>query len=411
MTEPPLRVLVISQIFPSPAEPTRGIYNGNRVRALAAHCEVRAICPERWLTRIRRGRSGLSTPEHRVLDIPTCYPVWWSVPGLAALHAAGMEASLRGLVREVRREFPFDAILAAWGYPDGVAAVRLGQELGVPVIIKLLGSDGNECPRRPLLRPQIRWALNRCHHVVTVSQALRDGVVALGVPPERVVAQQNGVDGERFRLQCRRAARERLGLPADKKLVCFVGNLRREKGVDILVDAAARLAAAGAPEFEVLMVGGGPREEQLQARIRELKLEAVVRLCGRRPNHEIADWIGAADLLCLPSFREGCPNVVLEALACGRPVVASRVGGVPELVTDQTGVLVPAGDADALAAGLHATLQREWDADALRNSVQYLSWDHYGTVLRNVIAGAVADRRQSGAGCLHSVPSGQAGGI
>src|SRR5205823_8936237 len=103
-----------------------------------------------------------------------------------------------------------------------------------------------------------------------------------------------------------------------------------------------------------------------------------VRFCGRKPHAEIPDWMAASDLFCLPSLREGCPNVVLEALSCGRPVVASHVGGVPELLDEATGAMPPPGDADALAGALERTLNRPWSEAALRESVAGRSWDAVG---------------------------------
>src|SRR5262249_16040995 len=151
----------------------------------------------------------------------------------------------------------------------------------------------------------------------------------IGIAPDRVIVQHNGVDGSRFLPRDRRAARERLGLPLDRPLVCYVGNLKPEKGVRTLIEAMGHLRQHGARDVLLALIGDGEVQETLSARVRALDLETQVRFCGRRPHAEIPDWIGAGDALCLPSYREGCPNVVLEALASGRPVVASRVGGVP----------------------------------------------------------------------------------
>ncbi len=174
-----------------------------------------------------------------------------------------------------------------------------------------------------------------------------------------------------------------------------MGNVKIGKGIKVLVEAMAPLAARhGRGDALLCVVGSGEADGEIAARVRELGLEQTVRLCGRQLHTEIPWWMSASDLFCLPSFMEGCPNVVLEALASGRGVVASRAGGIPELVTDgANGVLVPPGDADALAAGLATALERAWDPEAQRASVEHLSHDEVAAAYRAVLEQALAERR------------------
>ncbi len=327
-------------------------------------------------------------PRDSSTGIEAVFPTYWSVPGLPALHARGMAASLRASVRQIRREFPFDIILAAWAYPDGVAAAHLAREFGCPLVTMVLGSDVNEHARPPLLRRQIRWGLSQSERVIAVSRALRDRVLELGIAPERVIAQHNGVDGAQFVCRDKREARARLNLSPERPLVCYVGNFKPEKGVTVLVEAMGHLRQSGAREVELALVGDGELDATLRERVRALDLQTQVRFCGRRSHAEITDWISACDVLCLPSFREGCPNVVLEALASGRPVVASEVGGIPELLAADNGFLVPPGDPAALARGLQTALGRAWSPEALRATVECLSWDQFGATLLTALTEA-----------------------
>jgi glycosyltransferase involved in cell wall biosynthesis len=300
-----------------------------------------------------------------------------------------MQVSLRGYLTRLRREFPFDVILASWAYPDGVAAAHLAAHLGCPLVTMILGSDLNALARDPALRPQIQWGLGRAQHVITVSAALRERVIELGISADKVIVQHNGVDGAQFTIRDRAAVRAQLGLPAASPLLCYVGNFKSEKGVDVLVEAMGHLRRCGREDVELALIGSGPLESKLRTRVQELHLESQVRFCGRRGHAEIPDWISAADALCLPSHREGCPNVILEALASGRPVVASRVGGVPELLDERSGVMVPPGDPEALAQGLASVLARQWEPEALRACVEFPSWDQYGLVLRDALTSAI----------------------
>jgi len=399
-----MRALLFTSIYPSLREPTRGPYNHSVFRAVAARCEARVVSPQPFWTRLRRRPAELlRAPREAQTGIETTLPAFWSVPRATALHGPAMYASLLPYVSRLRREFPFDVILAAWAYPDAVAAAHLARDFRCPLVVKILGSDINELPRQPALRRQIRAGLERASYVVTVSAALRERVLALGIAPERVLVQHNGVDGEKFAIRDRREVRERLGIPEGRPCLCYIGRLGREKGIDVLVDAMGQLASDGRRDIDLHVVGGGEEGEALRAQTRALGLEAQIHFHGMRPHAEVPLWISACDVLCLPSRREGCPNVILEALASGRPVVASRVGGVPELLCDDepataNGGLVPSEDPAALAQGLRAALERPWDAEALRASVEYLSWDAVGENYYRTLVAAVAEAQSAGGG-------------
>jgi glycosyltransferase involved in cell wall biosynthesis len=201
-----------------------------------------------------------------------------------------------------------------------------------------------------------------------------------------VIVQHNGVDGERFTIRSKAEARRRLGLPTDDPIICYVGNLAAEKGVDLLVDAMYTLRHDGDRSARLVIVGAGALEADLRRRARQLRVSESVHFFGRRPHHEVPIWLSASDVCCLASRREGCPNVVLEALASGRPVVAADVGGVSELVNPSNGITVAPESSLALAAGLHEALGRPWDPAALRDTVLNLSWEPFGRALHDILA-------------------------
>jgi glycosyltransferase involved in cell wall biosynthesis len=385
------RVLVLTSHHPSRRDPSRALYGYYTYRALARHAELRLLSPRPFWTRLRWPRELLRAPRERWDEFDVEVPAFVSLPGVPALHALGMAATLAPRVAALRREFAFEAILGAWAYPDGVAAAALAAIHRVPLVLTVLGSDVNELARRASLAPQIRLGLSRARRVVAVSDALGREVVRLGVPRERVEVLHNGVDGEVFRLRDRRQARAALGLDPATPLAGYVGNLAREKGADVLVEAAALLRARTPRPVDVVLVGAGALEPELRARVASLGLDGRVRLVGRRLHDEVPLWLAAFDVLCLPSRREGCPNVVLEALASGRPVVASAVGGVPELVREGAGLLVPPERPDALASAIAAALARTWDDAALRATVPSLSWDAVAAAYARLVDEVVAE--------------------
>jgi glycosyltransferase involved in cell wall biosynthesis len=209
-----------------------------------------------------------------------------------------------------------------------------------------------------------------------------------------VVVQHNGVDGELFSIRDMAEARAYLGIDHRGPIVAYVGNLKLPKGVRVLVDAVNPLVRRlGRSDVLVCIVGGGEATAEIALRVRQLGVEKHVRLCGRQLHASIPWWMSAADVVCLPSYMEGRPNAVLEALAVGRGVVATRVGGIPEILSEVTGVLVPPGDAGQLANGLSAALDRAWDPKAQRASVEHLSWDAVGDAYHNLLASVLEEWR------------------
>ena len=305
-------------------------------------------------------------------------------------HAAWGPLYAASLAREVARwRGAVDVVLGSWAYPDGFAAIVLARALGVPVVVKLHGSDVNVIAKLPGPRRWMAWALPRANRVVAVSRALGDEVAALGVPRERIALVMNGVDGALFRPGDRAAARAALGLPPDGALLVYVGNLKESKGVLDLArafeDVAARHATA-----RLAIVGGGEARATLDAVAARLGGRMLV--AGPRPLAEVPTWMAACDALVLPSWAEGTPNVVLEALACGRRVVATRVGGIPDLVTGPAlGELVEARDVAGLAAALVRAADDAYDPGEVARLGARGGWDASAAALHRVLEEAVAE--------------------
>jgi glycosyltransferase involved in cell wall biosynthesis len=321
--------------------------------------------------RLRGVRGSVQVPGLRTDHFVFVYP-----PRVGrALHAVCWLVSL--LVQRGRQLHAagYDCILASWGYPDAVAAGWLARLLGIPYVVKVHGSDLNVQATHALRRPQIRGALRSAAAVVAVSRALAGKAVALGADAARVHTLYNGVDGALFAPGDRAVARARLALdPMDAPLLLYVGNLKDSKGCLDLLEAFPVVLAAQ-PRARLAYVGDGPCRGALLTRARALGIEDRLQLAGAMPHDALPDWFRAADLLCLPSHNEGVPNVVLEAMACGTPVVATRVGGIPEVVPEHAGRLVPLGDRAALSAALVDATTRQWDGDAIAAHARGFSWE------------------------------------
>jgi glycosyltransferase involved in cell wall biosynthesis len=375
-------VLLVTNLYPTPVEPTRGIFIHQLAKRLRALCDVTVVCPLPWfpalpLPRVAaRWRAFSGVPAEYTIDGVEVYsPKYPLLPRVSeGIHASLMRSTLSGAIARLHAKHRFDVINAQWLYPDGVAATRIGERLGIPVVLSALGSDVNVFVTEPRKWKQISRSLRSSAAITTVSRDLKQRLVAESVPESRITAVLNGADHDLFRPMPKEECRARLGIDPRLKAIVFVGRLVPIKGIGHLVDAAARLAQRR-QDFAVHLVGDGHLRAACEADIRARGLGERVKLVGARSHAEIPVWMGACDAFCLPSLAEGCPNVVLEALFSGRPVVASRTGGIPEMVGPQNGVLVEPGDAAALADGLDRALSRSWDAAAVRDSVMHLTWE------------------------------------
>ena len=278
------------------------------------------------------------------------FPRAWYVPRVGSrVNHLLMAASLRGPIARVKRDFPFDAVLASWAYPDGCGVAELARLSGFPFIVVAQGSDIHQYLGNPTRRRIILASLARAGAVVTRSEELARLLREAGLPKEKVHVIYNGVDGEVFHARDRADARTALGYAATERVILYVGNLVPVKNPTLLVDAFSQL---GDPNARLVIAGDGELKDALKARANER-----VSFVGRKPEREIAQLMRAADTLCVPSDNEGVPNVILEAFACGLRVTATRVGGIPEIVTEpQLGELVPKGDAMALSTALARSL-------------------------------------------------------
>ncbi|HEU4930309.1 MAG TPA: glycosyltransferase [Candidatus Krumholzibacteria bacterium] len=372
-----LRVLVSSGIFPNRVLVNRGIYNLKAATALAATCDVRVVAPVPYLPRFVRARGYewyAQVPRRdRVGSFEVDYPRYFVTPKVGrGWHGWLLYASVRRHYQRVVREFKPDLILGYFAYPYGFANVRLGRDAGIPVFTFCRGSDIHSIAQHPSHARAIASALRQSSKVFAVSEALKSDIVRLGVDAAHIAVIPNGIEAERFPLRSRTAARELTGLAPDGRYVVCVSRLSHEKGVDLLIDAVALMTARDA---RFVIVGDGPDADALQARAQRLGVADRIRFVGARPHDEVPAWISSSDVGVLSSRKEGYPNALVEYLACARPAVAARVGGVPEILTsDALGIMVPPENASALAQALDQALARAWDETAIAHAGRARNW-------------------------------------
>lgn len=372
-----LSLLTVSTLFPNPVNPTHGPFVATRLEKLVASGEAlsEVVAPVPWLPSWVRypsaGRldlvprtrlhGGLTVHHPRYLVVPkigmtlTPHTLFWV-----------LKRTLEKLLAQNRR---FDLIDAHYFYPDGVAAVWLARHFGIPVTVTARGTDLNLIPEYPEPRRMICEAAAQADGLITVCQALKDRLVELGPPPERVTVLRNGVDLELFKPLDREKARATLDVR--RRTLGSVGGLVERKGHHHAIRALAAL-----PNTDLLIVGEGPERVALGQLAARQGVRERVRFLGRIEQKQLPEIYNAMDALVLASTREGWANVLLEAMACGTPVVASAVWGTPEVVAaPEAGVLMKTLDAQGIVEGVRDLFATYPDRAATRRYAEGFSWD------------------------------------
>src|SRR5208283_2148243 len=300
------------------------------------------------------------------------------------LHGLLMYAGCMGYVKRLHQKWGCDCIDAHYVFPDGLAAVLLGRSLGIPVVVSARGTDIHTFQGFTTVRPQICWALRHAAGVIAVADSLAKIMLDLEPGLKDVQTIGNGVDGHRFFPEDQRKAREELRLDPQDRIIVSVGALKRVKGPDLLVRAAALLKKSLA-RCKVLFVGVGPELGSLQQLAEQLDCADICQFVGPVPNEQLRTYFSAADVSCLASRKEGWPNVILESLACGTPVVATGVGAVPQLLGDPELGIVVDPTPEAIQAGLLRALQKNWDAEALSAYAQGHTWENVAARVEAVL--------------------------
>lgn len=374
--------------------------------------EVRVICPTPMFS-VSRIKATIqrplrrSFPEESTIDVEGIPVTYVSYPNppltyLPGAHAASLENVVAAVVRRLRPEFQFDLVHGHHLFPVAFVAQRIANQYGVPSVVSAVGSDVHTHPNRNRgIAERTKRVIRDSSAVVAVSQALADQIHQLARPACHAHVVHLGVDTEEFTPKGSSAElRIRLGLPENGVGICTVCWMGVKKGVLDLLDAFERLNP-DVPAWLVL-VGGGPLEDQLRRRIRSRNLERRVFLAGHQAHSEVPNWLNASDIFVLASYNEGLPNVVLEAMACGRPVLATDVGGVAEAIKDGvSGILIDPGDVDALEGALgslvgSAALRETMGGAGRQRVLSEFTWARTTAALLEVYSGVLSSCQDLG---------------
>lgn len=392
-----MHILTLTSLFPNALQPVLAVFVRARMENFTRRFGHRwtVVAPVPWFPRLPFPVSPRYDAYARVPYLeedrgyPVYHPRYLVTPRWGMRHyGRWMARAVAGLVRDIHARHPIDAIDGHYLYPDGSAAAAMGEALGIPVILSARGTDLNVFPSLASIRPLIESNLRKCRTLVCVSRDLKSKALELGVPERKVAVIGNGVDASLFNPGDadhpggRQGARRRLGLRPEGPLLLSVGNLVEGKGFQIVLEAMAGLSRR---DVRLAVAGHGPLRAALEASAARLGLADQVTFLGALPNRELPEWFRAADVFVLATAREGWPNVVTEAQACGAPTVATRVSGIPEIVTDPSlGLLVGERTPEAFRRALEEALAFPWDREHIARAGGGRTWDAVSEELSRV---------------------------
>jgi glycosyltransferase involved in cell wall biosynthesis len=373
-----VHILTFTTLYPSAVRPTHGIFVETRLRKLteSGAISARVVAPCPWFP-----FESTKFPEYSIFArMPRCetrhglqidhprYPLPPKI-GMNSAPLALFASALPLVKRQMRKGQDFDLIDAHYFYPDGIAAVMLGKAVGRPVVITARGDDLDLISTYTVPRKWIQWAARRAAGLITVSNGLKRRLETLGTSSSRVRVLRNGVDLATFYPQDHQVARRTAGFARPTLLA--VGNLVPKKRHALIVEALAQL-----PELDLVIVGEGPERSRIETLAKKLEVGERVRLLGRRPQESLPALYSAADLLIHPSSREGWPNVLLESIACGTPVVATDFGSVADIIrAPEAGRIVKEATPSCLAEAIRDCLAAPPKRADTRRYAQDFGWE------------------------------------
>ena len=379
-----MNVLALSYLYPNSRYPHYGIFVHNRLKAVSRYHKVKVINPIPWFPgcgRLARYRNYDAIPAHETIDgLDVFHPRFPIIPRICKFFdALTYKAVVMPLVAKLRRKFPFDLIDLHWTYPDLPTGTALKKKYGKKMLVTLRGKEAFYHGEGLIREALIRKHLLQANAVISLSRELQDMALENGVDPGVCHIIRNGVDTSKFYYMDMTECRKRLGIPLEEKVLLSVGSLNYRKGFDRIIRALPTIISE-MKKIKFYIIGShGPDKARylsvLKKLVDKLGLQNNVVFVGTVKNEYLLYWYNSSDLFCLASRGEGCPNVLLEALSCGCPALATDVGSVREILTKEfMGQVVPNQD-DAIINGLASMLNRKFDRQLIASYMKKYDWD------------------------------------
>lgn len=371
------RALFISTHFPSPSQPHKASFIRQQIHALSHHCNVDVVAPISWHSKERT-----TTPVfHNSDNINIYHPTLFYTPGLfRTTHGHFYALSISRTISSLFKSNNYDCIYSAWLYPDAFASAHFANKFNIPLYTRVMGTDVNRLTHKSNILKHSLHVIKRSKCVLSVSEDLKSKLIQLGAEDKKIKVLRNGIDRTIFFHKDKNYTRERLKIERDAQMILFVGNLKQKKGLlDLCKSFLSMSASKRFSNLQLFIIGEGPLSAELHRIALAAGCSDKMHILGSMPHFKISDWLNACDVFCLPSHSEGLPNVVIEALSCKTKVVATNVGGIPELVNN---------DAVLCLVSPHCPIQLQTAIENLllpraypNNDYPCLTWDENSKIL------------------------------
>lgn len=350
-------LLIITNLYPVPWGPNRASFNKQQFDLIAQNIPVKIVILLTWKEWLNHRKLCHSTNEIK-------YCPYFYIPKVGRRLVPFFQFfSLMFLVPWMKKQ-QVTVLMASWGFPDAVAASMVNKFLRLPFFVKVHGTDVNENIKFSARTRLMRHWLNKAERIFCASKALADELSQQGIIKNKVLVNYNGVNPKIFYPEPNKTK---------NKAFVFVGSLITTKGVNELISAAI-ICKQTHPDITLDILGEGPMKSVLADKINEHNLNDIIKLQGSVPLPRVAEFIRNANVLVLPSYREGVPNVLLESFACGTPVIATRVGGIPEVVNNDVGILVDEKNSEQLANAMIEALDKDWCSEKILSHAAQFDW-------------------------------------
>ncbi len=365
-------------MFPNKIQPLNGVFVKERIRYIAKHIDVSVVAPVPFfplLSYSKKYRNIHRIPfREQVESLMVYHPKYLLIPKyLKFFDGYCYFLSLNEFFSRTIRDNNIDLLDFHWVYPDAFAGVRWAKKLGKKIVITIRGNESICYFEKSLRKKMLIRTLKTADHIIAVSNDMEKKIVdEYGVCKRNVTVIRNGIDKNKFYQMNKNKAKKDCEFEADRKYILSLCRLSKEKGIEYLLKAFSNIVT---DKVNLIIAGEGPLLNVLQLMTRKLKIEKSVKFIGEIKHEDACKWYNASDVYCLPSLWEGCPNTIIESLACGTPVVSTLVGGIPDLVDKKTGILVPSKNVELLSNALEVALNRKWDYSAIASQGQSNSWD------------------------------------
>ena len=381
------RALVLSTLYPNAHQPRFGTFVARSIEALRRETEwepvvINPIGLPPLIFGDYKAKAAAAVDDTE-FGVQVYRPSFTLLPKIGGrLNPGAIARAVLPLARRLHAQQPFDVVDAQFFYPDGPAAMRVAEALGLPFSIKSRGADIHYWGARPYARRAMVEASEKAAGLLSVCEALAADMAAIGLPRDKVTIHYTGLDRDRFsplnhtRLRPRIAEEFGIGLAQEEKLLVTVGALIERKGQELVIRALADI-----PDARLLLVGKGADEAGLRALAAELGVASRVDFLGLLDHDLLPLVLSAADAMVLPSASEGLANAWIEALACGTPIVITDAGGAREVVRDPSAGVIVARTAEAVRDGIALVLSEPRSPQEVAANAERFSWAENGRAL------------------------------